>query len=375
MADIIEKNIRSVKKGQTAGNKFLVIQTAFIGDVVLATVIIEKLHRYFPEAGIDFLLRKGNEGIFTGHPYLHRVLIWDKKKNKHRNLLRLLGQIRKEKYDAVINVQRYASTGLLTAFSGAPRRIGFNRNPFSFFFTKSVKHVSGSLAHPKHETERNLDLVKSFTDFMPGQPRLYPTEEDFKAAAPYQSRPYITVSPASVWYTKQYPGEKWIDFLNRIPDHYTVYLLGGPGDHAFCEQIREGISSPDSYREGEEEEEGRQQQRKAGGGCVVQNLCRELSLLQAVALMKNASMNYVNDSAPLHFCSAVNAPVTAVFCSTSPVFGYGPLSGESNVIEVTEKLDCRPCGVHGYKACPQQHFKCALGIKTEQLLNTLPGKW
>ena len=62
--------------------KFLIIQTAFIGDVVLATIIIEKLHSNFPDAQIDFLLRKGNEGLLQNHPYLNEVLIWNKKENK-----------------------------------------------------------------------------------------------------------------------------------------------------------------------------------------------------------------------------------------------------------------------------------------------------
>ncbi len=70
--------------------KFLIIQTAFIGDVVLATPLIEKLHDFFPEAQIDFLLRKGNEQLLTGHPFIHEMLIWDKKKNKQKNLLRML---------------------------------------------------------------------------------------------------------------------------------------------------------------------------------------------------------------------------------------------------------------------------------------------
>jgi len=100
----------------------LVIQTAFIGDVVLATGIIEKLHAYFPGAQIDFLLRKGNEGLLLGHPFLHEVLIWDKKKDKLRNLVRMGRKIRKTRYDIVINVQRFAATGMLTFFSGPERR-------------------------------------------------------------------------------------------------------------------------------------------------------------------------------------------------------------------------------------------------------------
>src|ERR1700761_6945565 len=90
--------------------KFLVIQTAFIGDVVLATALLEKLHAYFPDAAIDFLVRKGNEDLLTGHPFLHDVLIWDKKQHKQRTLFRLLRHIRHEHYDKVINVQRFAAT-------------------------------------------------------------------------------------------------------------------------------------------------------------------------------------------------------------------------------------------------------------------------
>jgi heptosyltransferase-2 len=87
--------------------------------------------------------------------------------------------------------------------------------------------------------------------------------------------------------------------------------------------------------------------------------------------MKHARMNYVNDSAPMHFASAMNAPVTAIYCSTVPGFGYGPLSDVRFIVERDEPLYCRPCGLHGYAACPQSHFKCALDIRDEQLLATI----
>ena len=79
--------------------------------------------------------------------------------------------------------------------------------------------------------------------------------------------------------------------------------------------------------------------------------------------MQGATMNYVNDSGPLHIASAMNAPVTAVFCSTVPAFGFGPLRANGRVVETTENLTCRPCGLHGYKACPQGHFRCALDVE------------
>src|SRR6185436_6499797 len=114
--------------------KFLIIQTAFIGDVVLATAIIEKLHSDFPGSRIDFLLRKGNEELLNGHPYLNEVLIWNKKENKTKNLFKLIRIIRQQNYDKVINVQRFFSTGLVTVLSGAKEKIGFDKNPLSLFF-------------------------------------------------------------------------------------------------------------------------------------------------------------------------------------------------------------------------------------------------
>ncbi|HSQ44916.1 MAG TPA: glycosyltransferase family 9 protein, partial [Ginsengibacter sp.] len=194
--------------------KILVIQTAFTGDVVLATALLEKLHQFFPGAQIDFLVRKGNEGLLKNHPFLNEVLIWNKKENKKKNLLLLLKKIRKEHYDKVINLQRFASTGMLTAFSGATEKIGFDKNPFSFLFTKKIKH---DLSNSKHEVERNNELIQHLTDDRFTKPRLYPSLNDYNEIEKYTSQPYVCMMPASVWFTKQYPIDKWIDLVNNFP--------------------------------------------------------------------------------------------------------------------------------------------------------------
>lgn len=341
--------------------KFLVIQTAFIGDVVLATGIVEKLHRHFPDAQIDFLVRKGNEGLLHDHPYLNEVLIWDKKNGKLKNLWKMLRLIRKRRYDKVINVQRFAATGILTALSGARETIGFDKNPFSWAFSKKIKHVISDVQqshadaygqHPDrrsfvgiHEVDRNNELIRAFTNDEVMKPHLYPSAQDMAAVQGYKKYPYITISPASVWFTKQFPKDKWIAFAKEIPANYTIYLLGAPNDVPLAEEIRAG-----------------------GITATVVNVCGKLSFLQSAALMKEAVMNYVNDSAPMHFASSVNAPVTAVYCSTLPSFGFGPLSDKRFIVEIREPLACRPCGLHGRPACPLGHFKCAYGISNGQLL-------
>src|ERR1700739_636507 len=121
--------------------KILIIQTAFIGDVVLATALVEKLAAYIPDAKIDFLVRKGNESLLANNPHINEVIVWNKKEGKYKSLSAILKKIRTTKYDKVINVQRFFTTGLLTALSNAKQTIGFDKNPLSFLFNKKVKHI------------------------------------------------------------------------------------------------------------------------------------------------------------------------------------------------------------------------------------------
>lgn len=327
-------------------NKILIIQPASIGDAILATPVIEKLHFHFPDAEIDFLIKKGNESLFESHPFLHKILTWDKSKTKYKNLLILMIMIRNQKYDCVINVQRFASTGLVTLYSAAKLKIGFDKNPLSLFFNERVKHTirTGN----RHEIDRNLSLLKKLTDGSPFPVKLYPTQHHFAKMSQYKTARYITISPASLWFTKQYPAEKWIEFIRQINQDFRIYFLGSSKDYQICEQII-----------------------KVSGYSNSMNLSGKLSFLESAALMKDAQMNFVNDSAPMHLASSVNATTTAIYCSTVPEFGFGPLAGDSVIVQTSENLSCRPCGLHGLNQCPKKHFKCALTIDTENLLNRL----
>ncbi len=125
-----------------------------------------------PRRRIDFMVRKGNEGLVKNHPYLREVLIWEKKSGKkYKSLWDLLQRVRAKQYDKIINIQRFAATGLITALSGAKETIGFDKNPFSRFFTKRIKHVISDGTHTLHEIERNDELISDFTS---GPPRKAP---------------------------------------------------------------------------------------------------------------------------------------------------------------------------------------------------------
>lgn len=331
-------------------NKILLIQTASIGDVILATPLLEKLHDLFPESSIDLLIKQGNESLFTSHPFIRNLLVWNKKEKKYQHLLDILKSIRYEKYDLVCNLQRFASSGFLTAFSGAKTTIGFDKNPFSWLFTQKIKHQINSEGIKLHEVERNLALLQGFPSDKEYKIKLYPTQNDFAYTSQYKTHKYICIAPASLWKTKQFPKDRWIEFIKSIEKDLTIYFLGAKNDFTLCDEIIKESKHSNSM-----------------------NLAGKLSLLQSAALIKDAAMNYVNDSSPLHLASAMNAKLTAIFCSTVTEFGFGPQADDALVVEERKRLKCRPCGLHGFNDCPEKHFKCAYNINIQELINRLNG--
>jgi ADP-heptose:LPS heptosyltransferase len=298
--------------------------------------VLEKLHSFFPSSQLDVLVRNGNESLFIDHPFINKCLVWNKSKGKYKSLFQLISRIRNENYDAVINLHRFASSGILTAFSNSNLKLGFDKNPFSFLFTKKIKHQIGN---GLHEVQRNQLLIKELTDENYVKPKLYPSSHNKEKVRQYINDFFVCVAPSSVWFTKQLPVNKWIELCDKIPASTSIYLLGAKSDKELCDKIMNSSLHK-----------------------KIINLCGQLNLLDSCALMEKASMNYVNDSAPLHLSSAMNAPVTAFFCSTVPEYGFTPLSDESKIVEVKQQLNCRPCGLHGYKKCPEGHFKCGNDI-------------
>lgn len=321
--------------------RILIIQTAFLGDVILITPMLRELKMANPGAEIDVLVRKGNESLLSNNPHLSKLFIWDKKR-KIASLFENLFAIRERKYDEVICVQRYFNAGFLATFSMGKKLTGFSQNPWSFMFHNKMKH---ELQGGKHEVDRNLALIQHLVaQAQNRRPELFPSAADYDFVTQYQIGDYYCLAPASVWLTKQLPEEQWVKLIRLLGEENTIYLLGAPSDKALCERI----------------------QNEAKNRKVV-NLCGQLSLLQSAALMKNARRCFVNDSGPMHLASSVNAPTTVFFCSTIPDFGFGPLSEESQILEIQEKLNCRPCGSHGHKTCPLSHFDCGKKINISEV--------
>lgn len=324
--------------------KVLFIQTAFLGDVVLATAALEAWHAAHPADRLEILVRKPMDQLFEGHPWISRVLAWDKRPRvKGRDWRKLVHEVRKARYDVVINLHRHASSGILTALSLAPVRAGYANNPLAWRYTHRVAHRWGD---GTHEVQRHLEVMAPFlpsTD-LPTTPALYPGESHVAEAHGIEAEGALLVMPGSQWATKAWPEGQFTKFLDATEGR--VILLGSPAEHALCARLAEGRDH-------------------------VVNAAGKVSLLGMVAAVGMARAVVANDSAPLHVASATNTPTVALFASTVPRFGFGPLAARSEVVEASSELACRPCGMHGRKRCPEGHFRCGWELSVASVLEAL----
>lgn len=332
----------------TSSKTILIIQTAFIGDTILASHFARAVKEHYPNSKIHFFLRKGNESVIMGLPTIEKTWVWDKQGGKTKNLIKLISELRKIDFDLVFNLHRHFNSGLVSAMVKSPFKAGFKQNPLSFFYTRKINH---QIPDPRgwHEVQRNLEIIPDYQindNAKMYKPELPLQEKHLDKVSRYKTESYFVIAPASVWFTKAFSPEKYRELTTELVKRGKVYFIGAPGDKSLCDEIRKDLPR-------------------------TENLCGELNLLESAALMKNAERVFVNDSAPLHLASCVNAKTTAIFCSTVQEFGYTPLADHSVVVDVGNTLSCRPCGLHGYQKCPLGHFKCSRDIQVQKILETL----
>jgi heptosyltransferase-2 len=327
-------------------NKYLLIQTASIGDVVLISPVIESIHNYEPQSDICILTNTRGAELFHKHPFIKDVFVWNKKKNKYKNLLKIIKDLRKYKFKAVINFQRHLSTALIMGSMHSDKKITFKQSTFSWLFANErFEHEWNK----KHEVDRNLTLIRNIVpeEYQVRKPKLY-IPDDIHVDLP--PSPYVCLSPYSLWYTKQMVVWRWIDLCeNLIKLGYNVAILGGNEDVKKNNLFFKKFKINDH----------------------LYDFVGKLSLLETLYVISNAIITYSNDSAITHLASSVNAPIATIFCSTVPSFGFTPLSDNSFIIEPNIEILCRPCGMHGHQKCPKDLFICGNSFIIEQLLEPL----
>lgn len=325
--------------------RILIIQTAFIGDLILTTPFIREVKKFYPDSQISIVVNKGTEEILQNDPNLTEIIPLDKKKAKssYRYFGTFLKEIRSRKFDICFCPHFSYRSTLIAFFSGANKRIGYKQAGFSFLLHKKIDRPLREI----HEVDKLYSLLYENKSKYPieKKPSIYLTESSHlnvdSLIEHYDIfiKKSIILSPSSVWETKKFPSPKFVELIHSIlqKSEYTILLTGAKSDFDLCESIYTKIQEQYKHK--------------------VFNLAGKFTLMEFACLISKAKAVITNDSSPTHFASAFNKPVLVLYGATVTSLGYSPLSDKQYISEI-RGLDCRPCGIHGGKNCPQQHFRC-----------------
>ncbi len=329
--------------------KILIIQTAFIGDVILSIPLIRVISQNFPEAEIHFLTIPASKNTVETLPYISKLWIYDKH-NQEKGLiafLRLIKQIRSANFDMVITPHRSLRTALLGFLSGISVRIGFKSSVGWVLYTNRVEYLSKF-----HEIERNLRLVEPLNINIGHKelPEINITEQDqskvdqwFEEQKILNQHKIIAMASGSVWFTKRWPSDYFRKLGEKISESgYRVIFIGSKQDQYLYAEINKH-NNPLFY-----------------------NAMGLFSLRQTAEIIRRSQLLISNDSAPTHLGVAIKTKVLTIFGSTIPEFGFYPYGDDDHIIQI-ENLYCRPCTDHGRHSCPQKHFRCMLEITPEMV--------
>jgi heptosyltransferase II len=303
----------------------LIVQTSFIGDMVLTTPLMTHLAAH---GEVDVIGTPAAVALLANHPAVRRVIAYDKRGRDSGivGFARMASSLRREHYDRALMAQGSMRSAALALAAGIGNRIGFDTSAGRPLYTTRVPYIEND-----HHAARLLSLAGAAGSEL--RPTLFPGDAEATAVDALLASargPFIGLAPGSVWATKRWP--RFIELARELAGRGTPVAIGSPDDRALGAEIIQA----------------------AGGGV---DATGKLSLLGSAELIRRCSVLVTNDSAPQHLASAMNTPTVTIFGPTVREFGFGPLAERATTVGL-DALACRPCDRHGPVACPLGHWKC-----------------
>ena len=322
----------------------LVIQTSFLGDVVLTTPLLAELARRGP---VHVVATPSGAPLLARNPDVAGVTIYDKRGSARgvgglANVAAELSAARsRAANDGAGDAVAYLAQGsvrsaALARLAGFRTRVGFTTSAGRWLYTRRVPYRDD-----RHHAERLWSLAAAGADESPTaeqlRPRLFPGGAEREAVdrllsdAGDGTAQWIALAPGSVWATKRWP--YYAELARLLPAAVRIAVIGAKDDAALASEIV--AAAPDR----------------------VLDATGQLSLLGSAELIRRCAVLVTNDSSPQHLASAMRTPTLTVFGPTVPEFGFGPLAPRSRTAGVVG-LECRPCDRHGPQQCPLGHWRC-----------------
>jgi heptosyltransferase-1 len=327
--------------------RIALIKPSALGDICHALPVLTALRQRFPDAEISWIINRVYEPLVQGHPDLTRTIAFDRSSFRRgfgvgvSSTLSFFNELRRYRFDLVIDLQGLLRTGLMAAASGAPVRLGFAeaREGARYFYTHRIAVPD---AEQIHAVDRYWHVVEWLgAGAVEKQFRLPISPEERSAAEAELAglpRPWLVVAPGSRWLTKQWPAAYFAELARRALSTVggSIILVGVAEDRPLSATVATSVR-----------------------GSVV-DLTGKTSLPRLTAILSLADMMIANDTGPLHLAAALGLPCIAPYTCTKTV-KHGPYAVSGGGVETTVA-----CGGSYFKRCPHQ-FRCFQELTPDRL--------
>lgn len=306
--------------------KYLLIQFRQIGDVILTTPIPRILRQHLPDAQIDFLTFQMNESIWRHNPHISNLITFDKKKGSIA-FAKLLLQLRRNRYDAVLDFQNTPRSTYCALISGADYRVTWENSSRRMFYNTTAPRAEGYPSTAKSYFLRPFIPALDIESMPVPRPEVHFSETETRSIETIFDQHgisaddfVVSMAPTHRREVRRWPVNFFLEAAHFLIRKYNakVILSWGPGE---AEYIQKGLES---------------------GNYAHPNLISDLflNLLEFSALMQKVRFHIGNDSAPLHLATAQNTPTFSIFgATTTTTWGYPSRQHAC----AAKNMDCQPC--------------------------------
>jgi heptosyltransferase-2 len=324
-------------------SQILVVRLSSLGDVILTTPVLAAIKNFWPGTRVTVLTKKMFGPVFDGSPHVEEVLLFEE-----RGLRGWATEIRRRRFDVVVDLHDTFRSRIWSFVSGAPHRMRYDKRAAArrglVWFKKESLGLNGSVVDRYGETLAPFGIA-----LVDKSPRLYFRPEE-RMSDEWEQRlgpgPFLALAPGALHATKRWMPDRFAEAAHRLSGQtgYPIVLVGSSTDIPAAEAVVQKLTVP------------------------VQNLVGKTSLREMMGVLRKSALLLTNDSGAMHVGAALALPTVALFGPTVKAFGFFPTGGHTRVLEVPS-LECRPCSLHGSKTCPKGHFRCMGDISVEQVVS------
>ena len=319
--------------GMASINKILVIRLSSIGDIILTTPVLRRLHNAYPEARIDYCTKPPFVPLIASNPRLSAIYTTEK--------------LPREGYDLVVDLQNNQRSRAIVRSIDFRHKVKYRKENWKKWLMVQCKINLYSSSQSVVDRYQAPLIERGVTDDLQGC-ELYPSTSEQAFATPYveAGKKTLALCFGAKHLTKRYPPHRFAALLTRLlkDESIKVLLLGGQEDASQATEILNALPVP--YRS------------------QVVNLAGSCTLMETAAVLEQCDAVLTNDTGLMHMASAFGKKLFVLFGSSSSAFGFLPYHTPYELFQV-EGLRCRPCSHIGRDQCPKGHFMCMNDISEE----------